>query len=164
MMFIFAMHTVHKTSAQLSLSGTVTQDSPYTAGYNCPENLVDGIFYYDTLPDRCCSITGTELTTLLEAWYNIEFANYPAVVETVIIINRETSDGDVAETRIYGSDLYVGFDPLPKNNFACGATPQGSGEFSCGGKMGRYLGLYELSTSCCNTSLNISQIRAYSYK
>jgi hypothetical protein len=61
------------------------------------------------------------LTTLLEAWYNIEFANYPAVVETVIIINRETGDG--AENRIFGSDLYVGFDPLPKNNVACGANP-----------------------------------------
>ena len=80
------------------------------------------------------------------------------VVQTVMIINRE--DGATNAARIIGSDLYVGNNSLPYLNTACGAMPQATGVYSCGGKIGRYLGLYKPSTA---TPLNISQIRAYAY-
>ncbi len=45
--------------------------------------------------------------------------------------------------RIIGSDLYVGDNSLPNLNTACGANPQSSGVYSCGGKIGRYLGIFK---------------------
>lgn len=60
------------------------------------------------------------------------------VVKTVMIINRE----DTQSGRIVGSDLRVGDnDDQPNLNLACGADPESSGVYSCGGKIGRYLGL-----------------------
>jgi len=88
-------------------------------------------------------------------WFNINMGAR-TVVETVFIVNRE----DCCSVRIEGSDLYVGDNSTPNLNTACGVYPTSTGFFSCGGKIGQYLGLYKPSQDC----LNISQIRAYSYK
>ena len=55
--------------------------------------------------------------------------------------------------------MYVGNDPLPSNNTPCNANPQRSGVFSCGGKVGFYLGLYKPVSDY----MNICEIRAYSW-
>ena len=55
-----------------------------------------------------------------------------------MIINREV-DGEV--DRIIGTDLYVGDKSLPYENTPCGANPESSGVYSCGGKIGQYLGI-----------------------
>ena len=55
-----------------------------------------------------------------------------------MIVNRE----DCCPERIKGSDLYVGNDPLPKNNSPCNANPQMSGVFMCGGLVGKYVGMF----------------------
>ena len=55
-----------------------------------------------------------------------------------MIINREENFGHL----IVGSDLYVGDNSLPYLNTACGAMPKSTGVYSCGGKVGRYLGLF----------------------
>ena len=60
-------------------------------------------------------------------------------VETIMLINRD-EDATVAD-RIIGSDFYVGDFSIAKNNTPCGANPQASGVYSCGGKIGKYLGL-----------------------
>ena len=61
------------------------------------------------------------------------------IVKTVMIINREDYN---TQDRIIGSDLKVGdYSQQPNLNSACGANPQSSGVYSCGGKIGRYLGL-----------------------
>ena len=61
------------------------------------------------------------------------------VVRTVMIIYRE----DGSENRIIDTDLYVGDNSLPFLNTPCGAPPLSSGVYSCGGKIGKYLGLYK---------------------
>ena len=78
------------------------------------------------------------------------------MVKTVMIINFEINDNKLD---IKGSDLHVGDNIKPNLNTACGADPQFSGVYSCGGKIGRYLGLVKNN----HQDLNISQIRAYSY-
>jgi hypothetical protein len=91
-----------------------------------------------------------------DLWLNIQFPR-PAKISSVFIINRE----DGWDYRIIGFDLYVGNNPLPKLNVACGANPMSSGVYSCGGKLGNYLGIYRPAAS---DYLNINQIRAYSYE
>jgi len=54
----------------------------------------------------------------------------------------------------------VGDSPLPINNIACSANPRASGVYSCGGKVGRYLGMYKNYKE----AITLCQIRAYSYK
>ena len=44
-----------------------------------------------------------------------------AVVQTVMIINRE--DNEESAARIIGTDLYVGDNSLPYENTPCGANP-----------------------------------------
>ena len=80
-----------------------------------------------------------------------------------MIINREDYVGGA--NRIIGTDLYVGDNSLPYLNTPCGANPQSSGVYSCGGKIGRYLGIYKnfAPENVGTLVLNISQIRAYSY-
>jgi hypothetical protein len=56
-----------------------------------------------------------------------------------MIINREDSYID----RILGTDLYVGNSSEPYLNTPCGANPTTSGVYTCGGKIGRYLGIYK---------------------
>jgi hypothetical protein len=58
-----------------------------------------------------------------------------------MIINRE--DNQFARNRIIGSDLYVGNSSEPYLNTPCGANPTSSGVYSCGGKIGRFLGIYK---------------------
>ena len=60
-------------------------------------------------------------------------------VVTIMLINRD----DVATyaAKIIGTDFYVGDNSIAKNNTPCGANPQGSGVYSCGGRVGQYLGL-----------------------
>jgi len=70
------------------------------------------------------------------------------MVKTVMIINRE----DYGEYRIIGSDLKVGDNINPNLNTACGENPQSSGVYSCGGKIGRYLGLVKPTTEHLNIS------------
>jgi hypothetical protein len=65
-----------------------------------------------------------------------------------MIINRE----DWGAGRIIGSDLHVGDNSLPNLNEACGANPQSSGVYSCGGKIGRYLGLVKIIQEPLNIS------------
>ena len=79
------------------------------------------------------------------------------VVQDVMIINREDWSGFA--NRIVGSDLYVGDSSSPQNNTKCNVMPQSSGVYSCGGKIGYYLGIY----NSYRVITNISQIRAYSY-
>jgi len=60
----------------------------------------------------------------------------------------------------------VGDNSLPYLNTACDANPKSSGEYSCGGKIGKYLGIYKNIKNEKNPGLkylNLSQIRAYSY-
>ncbi len=58
----------------------------------------------------------------------------------------------------------MGDNSLPYLNTACGAMPLSSGVYSCGGKIGKYLGIYKNKLDAYgNRALNISQIRAYSY-
>ena len=78
-----------------------------------------------------------------------------------MIINRE----DCCDERILYTDLYVGDNSLPYENTPCGANPESSGVYSCGGKIGKYLGIYKNSVPdyLGTYILNISQIRAYSY-
>jgi len=103
--------------------------------------------------------------TTSHSWFNIDMVS-KTVVHTVLIINTENTSyiGGIShqndvEGRIKGSDLYVGDNSLPYQNTPCGANPQSSGVYSCGGKIGRYLGIYKK----VQYYLNISQIRAYSY-
>ena len=46
-----------------------------------------------------------------EAWINVKL-KHPAVVVTVILINRE----DSMKENLNGSEIRIGFDALPKNN------------------------------------------------
>ena len=78
-------------------------------------------------------------------------------VVTIMIINRD-ENVPIAD-RIIGSDFYVGDNSIAMNNTPCGANPQGSGVYSCGGKVGQYLGLVKSNYDF----INICQIRAYSY-
>ena len=71
------------------------------------------------------------------------------MVKTVIIINREDHN---TQDRIIGSDLKVGDYSQPNLNTACGENPRSSGVYSCGGKIGRYLGLVKPGYEILNIS------------
>ena len=61
------------------------------------------------------------------------------MVEDVMIINFELPYD--AKFNIIGSDLHVGDNEEPNLNTPCGADPKSSGVYSCGGKVGKYLGI-----------------------
>ena len=72
-----------------------------------------------------------------EAWINVKL-KHPAVVVTVILINRE----DSRKENLTGSEIRVGFDALPKNNQFC-AYADTSGTYHClQAIQGNYLGIY----------------------
>jgi len=89
-------------------------------------------------------------------WVNVNMGAKTTVV-TIMLINRNDSAEYAA--RIIGSDFYVGDNSIAMNNTPCGANPQDSGVYSCGGKIGQYLGLVKSNSDI----INICQIRAYSY-
>ncbi len=127
----------------------MTADSIYYnnshAGYNnCIGALVDGKFYPLGFADgsKCCAHTAPFTNTC--SWFSIDMGAQ-TIVQTVLIINRE--EFNAVDDRIIGSDFYVGDSSLPFNNTPCNVLPTKSGAYSCGGKIGRYLGLYKGASS-----------------
>ena len=57
----------------------------------------------------------------------------------VMIVSRE----ECCIERLNGTDLYVGDSTMPGLNTPCGANPTSTGVYSCGGKVGKYLGIYK---------------------
>ena len=139
-----------KVAGVLTAGSTVTASSIYSSRgehhvSDCLQGLVDG--YFDTggvdvnPTPKCCATTQYDSP----AWLNIDLGTN-RIIQSVVIANRDGLTGSClvdCPLRIIGSDLYVGNDPLPINNVACLASPQDSGLFSCGGKQGRYIGLYK---------------------
>ena len=80
---------------------------------------------------------------------------HPAVVFTVILINRE----DSRKENLTGSEIRVGFDALPKNNPFC-AYADTSGAYQClQGLQGTYVGIYNPNMN--KSKLQLCEIRAY---
>ena len=77
---------------------------------------------------------------------------------SVFIFDRE--EGNSAVSRIVGSDLYVGNNPSVQDNLRCNANPKMTGMYSCDGKVGTYLGVYNPAGDYGN----ICRIQAFSLK
>jgi hypothetical protein len=140
-MYLAVLKLMLPVKGVLTEGATVTANGIYNSGSdigysNCLWGLVDGKFspmgYSSTT--KCCAHT----TCVTNAWLNINLGA-KTVVWTVIINNRD--ENSTVANRIIGSDLHVGDSSLPYENMACGALPTASGAYSCGGKIGRYLGL-----------------------
>jgi hypothetical protein len=102
----------------------------------------------------CCPATNVEYF-----WYQVKLA-HPSVVESVFLFNSEFRT-DWA-LRIIGTDLFVGNDPDVSNNERCFANPTATGMYSCGGRVGTYIGLKKLEGQ--PSFGHICRILAYSLK
>ena len=101
----------------LTDNGIVTASSVNLISGNGLDGVKDGIFSTTYFSGKKCLITDNDPTR--NEWFNIQM-EFTSVVETVIIVNKESCCTD----RIKTTDLYVGFDPIPNNNIACLADPQ----------------------------------------
>lgn len=73
------------------------------------------------------------------------------IVQTVFIIRRESDDYIYYDEDLYdwithsnsiaGSAVYVGDNTIPQNNTLCNGISN-TGPVQCGGKIGRYIGIY----------------------
>ena len=158
---LLACWNLRKAEATLTTGAIVTADSIYkgtgtTDPYeNCLEGLVDGKWPYTGFSkfSHCCAHNNASYNGA-PSWFNINFGDRTKVMD-VMIVSRE----DCCIERLIGTDLYVGDSHIAGNNTPCGANPTSTGVYSCGGKVGKYLGIYKN----IKENLNISQIRAYSY-
>ena len=97
--------------------------------------MVDGNLSNDPSANSCPGCFRTQPTTG-EGWINVQLS-HPSVVFTVILINREDSQ----ITNLVGSEIRVGYDPVPENNALC-ASADTSGAYQCvTGLQGTYVGI-----------------------